>query len=106
MDPGIPNIDYQVFNMQYDGFNEQYWDAEDLIPLDKPEARRNPAYITGLVDASFSQNKVTRKSHTGFVIFASKVLIHFYSKHQQMVETSASGTEFIDLKTYVKTIHG
>jgi len=29
MDPDLPNIDYEVFNMEHDGFMEHYCDAEE-----------------------------------------------------------------------------
>ena len=80
MDPTLPEIDYEVFNMCHDGFEEHYRDAEEQIPNDAPEGRRLSIYITCYVDASHAANKVTRKSHTGILIFLNRTPIHWYSK--------------------------
>ena len=54
--------------------------------------------MTAFVDASFAQNKKTRKSHTGFLIFVNRAPIIWFSKRQSTVETSAFSAEFIALK--------
>ena len=71
-----------------------------------PEPRGNPVCITAYVDASHAANKKTRRSHTGFLIFLNRAPIHWYSKRQQTVETSAFSSEFIALKTCIETIRG
>lgn len=104
MDPELPNINYSVFDANRFGFDEQYRDATELIPSDRPEPRGNGITITCYVDASHAQNKVTRRSHTGYIIFVNKAPIYFYSKRQQTVETSAFGSEFIALKVCIEAV--
>ena len=83
--------------MCHDEFEEHYRDANEQIPNDAPEGGGLPIYITCYVDASHAANKVTRKSHTGVVIFLNRAPIHCYSKIQQTVETSALSSEFISM---------
>ena len=40
MNPNLLDIDYEVFNMEHDGFMEHYRDAEEQIPSDAPKPRR------------------------------------------------------------------
>ena len=104
MDPTLPNIDYSVFNYNVDGFKEMYRDAVEQIPADAPIPCGVPVDITAYVDASHAANKVTRKSHTGYLIFVNRAPIQWYSKRQQTVESSAFSSEFIAMKTCVEAI--
>ena len=58
------------------------------------------------VDASNAPNKVTRRSHTGYIIFVNKAPIHWFSKRQQTVESSAFSSEFIALRSCIEEIRG
>ena len=90
------------FNLETAEFLEQYRDAEEEIPEDAPEPRGNPMELTSYVDASHAANKVNRRSHTGYLIFAQRAPIVWYSKLQKTVESSAFGAEFIAMKTMVE----
>lgn len=48
---------------------EFYLDAEESIPLNAPEPRGEPVQINVFVDASHAGDMVTRRSHTGILIF-------------------------------------
>jgi hypothetical protein len=48
--------------------------------------------------------KVTRRSHTGYVIFINRAPIIWYSKRQQTVKTSTFLAEFIALKVCLEAI--
>jgi len=63
-----------------------------------------PVQINALVDASHAQNKITRHSHTGILIYLNKSPIIWYSKSQHTVETSTFGSEFVALKTGIELI--
>ena len=104
MDPTLPNIDYEVFNMVHDGFHEHYRDAEEQIPTDAPKPRGRGVRQVCYVDASHAANKVTRKSHTGILIFLNGAPIQWYSKQQQTVETSAFSSEFIAMKVCIELV--
>ena len=83
-----------------------YRDAVEQIPADAPKPRGFPVDLKAYVDASHAANKVTRKSHTGYLIFLNRAPIHWYSKRQQTVESSAFSSEFIAMKTCVEAIRG
>ena len=60
--------------------------------------------ITAFFDASHAANKVTRRSHTGFVIFFNREQIICYSKRQNNVKASNFSSEFITLKVCMEYI--
>ena len=49
---------------------------------------------------------MTRRSHTGIIIFVNKAPVLYYSKRQNTVESSTFGSEFIAMKTAVEMIEG
>ena len=104
MDPSLPNIDYGDFTTNPQDFAEYYRDAHEHLPHDRPTPRGLPVYMTAFVDASFAQNKKTRKSHTGFVIFVNRAPIVWFSKRQSTVETSTFSAEFMAMKSCVSAI--
>ena len=50
------------------------------------------------VDADHAGNKVTRRSHTGDLIFLQNALTVWYSKRQNIVESSTFGSEFVAMQ--------
>ena len=69
-----------------------------------PTPRGRDVVTTAFVDASHASNKMTRRSHTGFVVFINRAPILWYSKRQQTVETSTFSAEFIALKACLEAI--
>ena len=63
-----------------------------------PEPRGNAVDITCFVDANHAGNIVTRRSHTGVLIFVQNAPILWYSKRQNTVESSSFGSEFVALR--------
>ncbi|MGH7954981.1 MAG: hypothetical protein ACREOZ_03385, partial [Gloeomargaritales cyanobacterium] len=59
---------------------EFYRDAKELIPLNAPEARGNPVQMNCFVDADHAGDRLTRRSHTGILIFLNRDPIFWYSK--------------------------
>ena len=80
------------------GMKELYPDAVDVLPPDMPKPLGNPVDISVFVDADHAGNRVTRRSHTGILIYCNLAPIIWYSKRQNTVETSTFGSEFIALK--------
>ena len=106
MDPDLPNIDYSLFTTNVEDFHPMYRDAKDKLPHGMPKARGRGLSLTAWVDASHGANKVTRRSHTGFVIFLNRAPVMWYSKRQNTVESSAFSSEFIAMKVCIETIQG
>lgn len=104
-DPRLPNLDPNSFQGDnVETFREQYRDAEDELPPMMPKPRGRGVCITAFVDASHGANKVTRRSHTGFLIFLNRAPIIWYSKRQNTVESSTFSSEFIAMKACVEHI--
>jgi hypothetical protein len=98
LDPSLPNIDYGDFRTKREDFTEQYRGAEEQMPHNIPRPRGRPVTTTEFVDALHAANKMTRRSHTGFLFFVNRAPILWYSKRQQTVESSTFGCEFIALR--------
>ena len=77
---------------------EIYPDSIDEKPYDMPEPRGEEVDISIFVDADHAGNKVTRRSHTGIIIYCNLSPIIWYSKRQNTVESSTFGSEFIAMK--------
>lgn len=103
-DPGIPNIDYASFKSNAEDFKVHYRDAIKEMPHMMPMPRRVPVCIVGFVDASHGANKVTRRSHSGHVIFVNKAPIMWFSKRQNTVEASTFSSELMAMRTCIKSI--
>ena len=106
-DPQEPNIDPSWFNGDsVDIFREQYRDAQEQLPPHHlcPKPRGRSVTTTAYVDVSHAANWVTRRSHTGFIIFLNRAPIIWFSKRQNTVEASTFSSEFIAAKICVEHI--
>jgi len=83
-----------------------YHDAKEAIPLNALSPRGNAVQMNAYVDADHAGDRVTRRSHTGIVIFLNRAPIVWYSKRQNTVETSTFGSEFVALKVCTEMIEG
>ena len=81
-----------------------YPDAEEAIPPNAPEPLGKEVQINCFVDADHAGNLVTRRSHTGILIFMNMAPVYWYSKRQNTVESSTFSSEFIALKIAVELI--
>ena len=98
-----PSYDDSSF-FKHSDWSEYYPDAEEPIPTNTPEARGNSVHTSAFVDADHAGCKVTRRSHTGIIIFVNRAPIVFFSKRQNTVESSTFGSEFIAMKQSIDLI--
>lgn len=103
-DPRLPDTDYTFFATSRSDFQAHYRDAKEILPHNMPPPRGCSVTITGYVDASHAANKVTRRSHTGYLIFLNRAPILWYSKRQNTVESSTFSSEFIALRALVEAV--
>jgi hypothetical protein len=96
-DPKMPKIDESAFNQDAD-WSDFYGDVHEELPANMPEPRGNAVTISAFVDADHAGNVVTRRSHTGIVIFVQNAPIMVYSKRQNTVEAATFGSEFVALR--------
>ena len=79
-------------------WKEFYGDVAEELPPRMPEPLGNAVDITCFVDANHAGNVVTRRSHTGILIFVQNAPIMWLSKKQNTVESSSFGSEFVALR--------
>jgi len=96
--------DLSGFEFRKCDWQEFYPGAKEPIPINKPPARGNSVTTTCYVDASHAGCRVTRRSHTGVIIFVNRAPIIWYSKRQNTVESSTFGSEFVAMRTAVDLI--
>ena len=102
-DPALPDINANRFqNCYWTGF---YRDSEEVIPSNIPVARGNFMLTHCLVDANHDGDTDTRRSHTGILFFCNSAPIIWFSKRQNSVEASTSGSYFTAMKNTVEIIY-
>ena len=94
-DPRFPNIDYTIFHDNADDFKEYYRDAVEEFPPRTPKPRDRCVYTTAFVDASHAANRVTRRSHTGFIIFVNRAPIIFIARDSLQLNPVPSQVNFL-----------
>ncbi|KAL7529246.1 hypothetical protein ACHAWF_002904 [Thalassiosira exigua] len=94
MDPETPTIDRNGFNGTTD-WAKFYGDVVEEDPPGMPEPLRKPVKIFAFCDSDHASNVVTRRSHSGILLFAQNTLIHSFSKKQNTVEVSTYGAELV-----------
>ena len=87
-------------------WSEYYPGACEAVPPDAPEVRGESVSMSCFVDADHAGCRVTRRSHTGVLIFVNRAPILWYSKRQNTVEASTFGSEFIAAKVAVEMVEG
>lgn len=96
-DPTTVEVDESCFYHGAD-WTEFYGDVAEELPPSMPEPKGNSVTITCFVDSNHAGNVITRRSHTGILIFVQNAPIIFYSKRQNTVETSTFGSEFVAIR--------
>jgi hypothetical protein len=76
-----------------------YSELSEELPPKMPEPLGCPVNMYTFVDANHAGNVVTRRSHTGILIFVQNSPIIWLSRRQNTVETSTFGSEFVALRT-------
>ena len=74
--------------------------------MQQSEVGADSANQTENDDADHAGNKVNQKSQTRVLIFLNRAPIHWFSKRQNLVETSTFGSEFCALKTGIEVVEG
>ena len=96
-DPKTPQIDERAFNVDAD-WTDFYGDVSEELPPKMPEPKGKSVCISCFVDANHAGNVITRRSHTGVLIFVQNAPIIWFSKRQNTVESSSFGSEFVALR--------
>lgn len=95
-DPRPPDLD--LTHLVKADWQDFYPDACEEISPRAPRPRGRPVRINCFVDANHAGNLLTRRSHTGIIIYVQNAPIIWYSKRQNTVESSSFGSEFVALR--------
>jgi Reverse transcriptase (RNA-dependent DNA polymerase) len=87
-------------------WSEYYPGAKEALPPDMPIARGRSVVMSCFVDADHAGCRVTRRSHTGVIIFVNRAPILWFSKRQNTVESSTFGSEFVAMRIAIEMIEG
>ena len=90
--------------LRRDMMKKIYQDAAEDIPKNSPEPRGKSVQVNCYVDANHAGNKITRRSHTGILIFLNMALTSWFSKRQNTVESSTFGSEFIAMRIAIEKV--
>ena len=98
------NLVFDDKQVDTDWINSVYGHVEEERPPRMPEPLGKAVKMTCFVDASHAGDLVTRRSHTGFIIYLNNAPIDWYSKRQNTVETSTFGSELVAMKTGIEKV--
>eukprot|EP00956_Cyclotella_meneghiniana_P027178 scaffold60433_cov44-Cyclotella_meneghiniana.AAC.4 len=84
----------------------EYGDVKEAIPPDMPEPLGKEIVLRMFVDSDHAGDKSSRRSRTGYVIWANFGIIDWLSKKQSTVEASVFGAEFCAMRHGVETLRG
>jgi hypothetical protein len=99
-DPAPVGLDESAFaNVTPEHWRDFYRDITEELTPRMPEPLGRAMDITCFVDADHAGNIITRRSHTGILIFLQNAPIIWFSKKQNTVESSSFGSEFVALRT-------
>jgi hypothetical protein len=87
--PAETKVDPEVFNSDCD-WKSFYGDIKEPEPVRAPEPLGEAVTISCFCDANHAGNVVTRRSHSGIIIFVQNAPIIWFSKKQNTVEASTS----------------
>jgi hypothetical protein len=73
-------VDWDASKYKKVDWTDFYPNAEEPIPPNDPEPHGKPVQINCFVHAGRAGNKVTRRSHSGILIYLNSVQIDWYSK--------------------------
>ena len=92
-----PDVDESAFKHDCD-WESFYRKLAEELPSKMPTPHGHGVSVHCFVDSNHAGNVVTRRSHTGILIFLNKAPIIWYSKRQNTVEASTFGSEFIAMR--------
>jgi hypothetical protein len=97
-DPKETVIDESSFASGTVDWKDFYGDVVEELPPRMPEPLGKSVHSTCFVDANHAGNVVTRRSHSGVLIFVMNTPIIWFSKKQNTVESSTFGSEFVAMR--------
>ena len=81
-----------------------YGDVKEEVPSDAPIPLGRPVEINAWIDADHAGDRLTRRSHTGILIFVQGAPIFWFSKRQATIESSTFGSEIVAMRSCLEFI--
>jgi hypothetical protein len=103
-DPTHPIVDRSAVPIHE--WKDFYGNVQEAIPPNAPDPLGKEVVTRCFVDADHAGDKLSRRSRTGFIIFANRAPVGWCSKRQATIETSTFGSEFVAAKVATETIRG
>ena len=103
LDPTYPQVDMRLFNKA--DWTDFYGDISEAIPNNVPEPRGKEIELHMFVDSDHANDKIRRRSRTGFCIFINMACVMWHMKHQATVESAVFGAEFVAMKQGMEASH-
>ena len=106
-DPSDPVVEQNDFE-QRDWTSSEFGTVQgkEEIPSNMPELRGQGFTMHAKVNADHASDTVMRHSRTGFLVYLNCVLVYWWSKKQNSVESSSFGSEFIVMKQCCEYVCG
>ena len=80
-------------------WKEFYGDVQEEIPPNAPIPAGKSVETTAWMDADHAGDRLTRRSHSGVIVFLCSAPIIWYSKKQATIESSTFGSEMVCHRT-------
>ena len=97
-DPSNTVIDESLFNRKDWTASEFVFSLEEVLPKNMHQPRGMGFVMRSYVDTDHDGDSITRRSHTGFLVYLNCAPVYWMSKKQTSVETSSFGPELIAMK--------
>jgi len=104
LDPTYPQIDESAFVKC--NWHDFYGDIKEPMPPNAPGELGKEVDLRPCIDSSHADDRLTRRSRTGFFVFVNNALIAWLSKKQAAIKTSVFGAEFVAMKHGIETTRG
>ena len=107
-DPSDPMVDESAFERRDWASSEfgHLLEERKELPPNMPQPRGAGFVTRAKVDADHAADTITRRSRTGFIVYANCAPIFWYSKKQNSVESSSFGSEFMAMKACCEYLRG
>ena len=106
-DPSDPVIDKSKFQKE-DWTSSEFGHVigKQEMPPNMPEPRGLGITVRAKVNVDHAADTVTRSSRTGFLVFINSVLVYWFLKKQNSVQTNSFDSEFTVMKQCCEYIKG
>ena len=104
LDPTYPQVDMRSFHKA--DWTDFYGNVAEAVPNNAPEPRGKDIELCMFVDLDHANDKIRRRSRTGFCIFINMACLMWHTKRQATFESALFGAEFVAMKQGMEASRG